>query len=578
MTAATVPVSENVEGNTVAGPVTALPVGEFTEIPLSSLRESKTNPRRTFDEAFLDELAKSIREKGVLQPILARPVKDKTFRFEIVFGAQRFRGAQRAGIDRIPARVLELDDKAALEVQVIENLQRRDVHPLEEAEGYEQLHLKHGYAIDDLAAKVGKSKGYIYARLKYLALGPAGRKAFLAGDLNPSTALLVARIPGADLQAQAVKAITGQGPDADPMSFRRASDYVQRTFMLRLDDAGFSTTSVDLVPAAGSCVACPKRTGNQRELFDDVKSADVCTDPGCFRSKRDAAFAQRAAEAETKGLKVIPPTQAKKMFATSGGDHLSHETEQKFVSLDSRCFEDPQGRNYRAVLGKAAAEHVTLVQGPDRGAAVELVPKGIVPKLLKEAGVVKAARSEAAAVRSGAGAHDKYRQQELARKKKAEAEQAVRIEVLRKVLEKVPAAPGMHELREIATEFVRDVDEVDTVANLMGWTLPKARSYNAVAALIDREIAKGSAQQLVRLLMAQALISDAHVSSYGTPQPAKRLLAAAKHYGVNADRVRRDLQAATVAQRKPEAPKASKPAKKKPAPTKGPLARKGHTK
>jgi ParB/RepB/Spo0J family partition protein len=569
---AMVPLSERVEGNTLAGRVSASTAGEFTDLPLSSLRESKTNPRRTFDKKALEELAQSIRDKGVLMPILARPITGKAFEFEVIAGARRFRAAELAGLATIPARVVELDDKAALEVQVIENLQRADVHPLEEAEGYEALHKKHGYAIDDLAAKVGKSKAYIYARLKYLALGAVGRKAFLADELNPSTALLVARIPVADLQALAVKAIVGKGQYDEPMSFRRAVDYVQRTFMLRLDEAGFSTTSVDLVPAAGSCVACPKRTGNQRELFDDVKSADVCTDPVCFRSKRDAAFLLRATEAEAKGLKVIPAREAKKMFAEYGGDRLDYKTEQKFVSLDSRCYEDPKGRDYRTLLGTAAAEHVTLVQGPERGAIVELVPKGVASKLLKDAGVVKAARAEASAARSSRGAQDKYRQQDLARKKKAEAETVYRNELVRRVVAKVPGVPGAYELRAIASEFVRDVDEVETLAAITGWEIPKSAGYNAVEAFINRQIEKATTEQLVRLLMAQVLLPDAHVNSWGPPRPPKGLLAAAKHYGVNPEKVRSELAAADKAK---AAPAGKKAAAAKPAPAKGPLARKG---
>jgi ParB/RepB/Spo0J family partition protein len=563
-TSALVPISEHVDGGTVAGPVTAVPAGEFCDLPLSSLRESKTNPRRTFDKKALEELAQSIREKGVLMPILVRSLKGKAFEFEVVAGARRFRAAELAGQASIPARVVDLTDVQVLEVQVIENLQRQDVHPLEEAEGYEALHKKHGYSIDDLGGKVGKSKAYIYARLKYLALGPAGRKAFLAGELSPSTALLVARIPVADLQAQAVKAVTGADRHGDgPMSYRTAADYVQRNFMLRLDDAGFSTTALDLVPAAGSCSACPKRTGNQRELFDDVKSADVCTDPVCFRSKRDASFKLRAQEAESRGLKVIPAGEAKKMF-WSHSDHLQHDAQQKYASLDDACYDDRKNRHFRAVLGQAAAANVVLAQNPYTGTVHELIPRSVLPRLLKDAGVVKEARASVGRSTSDGG---KWRKQELERQKKAKAESAYRREVLRQVLAKVPSKLEVQELRAIAVGFVSDVwtENHKAVATLLGWEVGKGESAQQV---LNRQIEKGTLEQLVQVLMVLAFIRETNTSAYGGNAAPKRLLAIAKHYGVNPDRIRRDLAAA----QKAKAPKRIKKAQPK---GKGPLARKG---
>ncbi len=133
-------------------------------VELKDIKPSQHNARKTFDEAKIKELSASIKEKGVIEPIIIRPANGK---YEVVCGERRFRASQMAGITTIPAVIKELDDKQAIEYQIIENLHREDVHPLEEAEGYELLMKKHGYkTVEDIAVKVGKSKGYVYGRLK----------------------------------------------------------------------------------------------------------------------------------------------------------------------------------------------------------------------------------------------------------------------------------------------------------------------------------------------------------------------------------------------------------------------------
>lgn len=361
-------------------------------IPLGLIRPSKTNPRKSFDKASLEELAQSIRDKGVLQPILVRPAvatgKSSDDLYELIAGERRVRAAKTAGLEEIPAVVRDFSDVEVLEVQVIENLQREDLHPLEEAEGYEQLlkmrrRVGEGsalYTVDDLAVKVGKSRAYIYARLKLCALVPEARKAFYDGKLNPSTALLVARIPVPELQKQAAKEIAHEVEEYG-MSVHQAADYVQRTFMLRLAEAPWPVADAQLLPAAGACTVCPKRTGNQRELFDDVKSADVCTDPKCFGEKKVAWAAKVRGEAEAAGRTIISGKEAKKIVPHEHSGRL----EGGYVDLSERCYEDPKDRNYRALLGKAAAEAV-LLEDPHTGQLREVMQKAQVTKALKEKG------------------------------------------------------------------------------------------------------------------------------------------------------------------------------------------------
>jgi ParB/RepB/Spo0J family partition protein len=128
-------------------------------IPLAAIVVSKTNPRKTIDKVKLDELTANVKLKGIINPILVRPIKSGLY--EVVAGERRFKAAKGAGLAEIPATVKELTDAEALELQVIENNQREDLHPLEEAEGYEALlKCKHAdgskYTVDDIAAKVGQ--------------------------------------------------------------------------------------------------------------------------------------------------------------------------------------------------------------------------------------------------------------------------------------------------------------------------------------------------------------------------------------------------------------------------------------
>jgi ParB family chromosome partitioning protein len=131
---------------------------EFQYIAIDTIHESATNPRRTFDEARLQELAESIRTNGLIQPITVRPHSSG---FEIVAGVPRFRGAQLAELFSVPARIVDITDNQALEWQLVENALREDVHPYEEAQGFERLLDMPGYDVAALVEKTGKSASHV---------------------------------------------------------------------------------------------------------------------------------------------------------------------------------------------------------------------------------------------------------------------------------------------------------------------------------------------------------------------------------------------------------------------------------
>lgn len=152
--------------------------GAPRRLPIEHVRPSPRNPRRSFLDEGLDELAASIRERGIIQPIVVRALKGED-RFEIVAGERRWRAAQRAALHEVPVVVLELDEREALEVAIIENVQRADLNPVEEAQGFDALIAEYGYSQADLARVIGKSRSHIANTLRLLKL-PETVKPYLA--------------------------------------------------------------------------------------------------------------------------------------------------------------------------------------------------------------------------------------------------------------------------------------------------------------------------------------------------------------------------------------------------------------
>ncbi|MGE0456437.1 MAG: ParB/RepB/Spo0J family partition protein [Vicinamibacterales bacterium] len=164
------------------------------EIKLTELFPSPTNPRKTFDQVKLQELADSISKVGLIQPITVRPHHNGTTTYEVIAGERRYRAAAIAKSETIECVVRELSDVEVLEIQTIENLQRDDLHELEEADGYARLMKEAGYDVARIAQRVGKSEKYVYDRIKLLQLIPELREIFLAGEIAAGHAILLARL------------------------------------------------------------------------------------------------------------------------------------------------------------------------------------------------------------------------------------------------------------------------------------------------------------------------------------------------------------------------------------------------
>ena len=176
--------------------------GDAREVPIELIHRNPDQPRQSFDEAQLEDLARSIREKGVLQPILLRPRPGHPGDYQIVVGERRWRASQLAGLAAIPALVRELDDRTTLEIALIENLQRSDLNPMEEAEGLGRLATESGLKQEEIARAVGKSRPYVANMLRLLSLTKPVEALIRSGELSPSHGRLLVGVVDAETIAR----------------------------------------------------------------------------------------------------------------------------------------------------------------------------------------------------------------------------------------------------------------------------------------------------------------------------------------------------------------------------------------
>ncbi len=191
--------------------------GGVREIEIGRIRPNPNQPRMHFSDEAIGELADSISERGVLQPILLRASGDH---FEIIAGERRWRAAQRARLHSIPAIVRDLDDAATAEIALIENIQREDLNAIEEADGYKQLIEQHGHSAEDIGRLVHKSRSHVANLLRLLDLPPFVREALVRGDISMGHARAVATAPDAE---GLVKEIIAKG-----LSVRQTEDRARR--------------------------------------------------------------------------------------------------------------------------------------------------------------------------------------------------------------------------------------------------------------------------------------------------------------------------------------------------------------
>ena len=226
-------------------------------LPVDFIIANRNNPRRDFDPDQLEELTQSIREKGVMQPLLVRPSGDDPDIYELIAGERRWRAAQRAGLHEVPVIIRDVSDKEALELAIIENVQRSDLNPIEEAQGYNQLMEQFGYTQQDLAQVIGKSRSHVANTLRLNKLPDEVRQMLAQGKLTAGHArtLITAEDPGAlarrivasGLSVREAEALAQQGPTASRKSSSAEVEKDADTLALekRLSDALGLSVSID---------------------------------------------------------------------------------------------------------------------------------------------------------------------------------------------------------------------------------------------------------------------------------------------------------------------------------------------
>ena len=222
-------------------------------VALANVQPSNYNPRKNFDEASLAELSESIRQQGVLQPIGVRPIEDN--RFEIIFGERRYRAALMAGLEEIPAIVMEISDETAEEMAVTENLQRKDVTPIEEANAYQKLIDSGRHDVQSLAVQFGKNENYIRTRLKFVSLIPEIAQLLEQDEITISVATEICRYVE-DIQREVYNKHLKEGIQYNSWRGMKASDVarnIECQYTTDLDRYAFDKTL---------CLSCPHNTNN----------------------------------------------------------------------------------------------------------------------------------------------------------------------------------------------------------------------------------------------------------------------------------------------------------------------------
>ncbi len=291
----------------------------FLRITLDRLFPSPNNPRKIKDsDPALAELAQSLRELGQIEPIVVQELPDDPERFEILAGERRWRAARIAGLAEIEAKVMALTDQQALEVTVVENLQRQDLDPLSEARGVATL-LSKGWDVPTIASHLGKSTRWVHLRSGLTKL----TKEWVDAMSEPTS--IVARFSAGHLEL--VARLTPDQQDAvlhqvdklakewdgSVVTVDAFADELAQKFTHDLSAARWDLRDAELVPKAGACLSCPKRSSCQQEIFSDLtapkaskKGLDLCLDEKCW-DRKDAAWlkAQEKAAREQHGDQLV---------------------------------------------------------------------------------------------------------------------------------------------------------------------------------------------------------------------------------------------------------------------------------
>ena len=499
-------------GTMVASGTKAVPpvISSIQDIPLSKIRESRTNPRRIFDEAKLAELADNIRQHGVLQPILVRPLPEgEAGTYELVAGARRFRASKLAKCENIPASVRELTDAQALELQVIENVQRVDVHPLDEAQGYGALIdlQPDTYTVESIASRVGRSPAYVSGRLRLIQLIPEAKQAFYEDKVTVAHAFEIARLQSND-QRRALQECFPQyrnaaailkDKKAEATTVRELRGWIAREIHLDLTNAPFDPQDEKLLPSAGACSRCPKQTGSNPLLFPEIpRRASICTDRECYRAKVEALVQIQVKPLAEKGEKPLRVSQAPAWQANGHAKDVLFEGQYRRAKAKGEC---PNAKAAVFIDGKGAGSIFYLCQ------------------------------AEKCDVHNRVTRYQPTSQELAQRKKEALAERVEklsRVRILEAIRKKLPDALSRPDLEMVALDYFRRLghDNHRRLSKLYVWEEKKSKT--SWGAQVDYEKIVTAAVQAMKaadlncFLVVCALVSDLYCPGYNPRQSLEK--------------------------------------------------------
>lgn len=472
----------------------------------------------------------------------------------------------------IPCIVQDLSDEQFLDVLNFDNSNREDVHPLHEAAGWQQWIDKTGSGANDIAERIGKSKEYVYQRLKYAALIPDAKKAFLDARITGAHAILIARLQPKEQEKALNFAVTPdwRNPRDERPGVRQLAHFIQQDIHLQMSAASFDLDSTDLVPAAGTCTACPKRTKNSPDLLLAVEvaanpSSDECMDPGCFHAKVNAHLVQIQAKYEEQGVKLfrISSGLISKKGADYGTANFETISEVPKDDLQPGLFVDGQK------IGRVV--YVKLVQPKEFHAAPAPAPP---PARPSQASIQAAQKLEeqrlAEAQRISEQQHkaDEARDREEAKREaKKELERSFRRKVLDEIRAKVTDLSRL-DVEALLGDYLHNADFNEELPRLFGeqWDSPMERRGG-----LEQALSKLRDVEIFQMAVMLPLLDE--LDDFKLDKKPELLLSAAKRYKVDSAKIRIQIESAgKKAAAAPEVAKPAPPVKK--AAAKKPAAKK----
>jgi ParB family chromosome partitioning protein len=451
-------------------------------------------------------------------------------KYEVVAGARRLRAAKLAQLENVPVRIVKLTDAEAIEAQCVENLQREDIHPLEEALGFKSLlELGEPYNVAHIAARSGKSEAYIYGRLRLADLIPPVAESFLKDKITIGHALLIAKLPASQQQEAFTASFRGmwtsEGNAQILIPVRELAAWIESNILLQLASAQFDKQDETLVPGAGSCGNCPKRTGFNKLLFADVRK-DSCTDPQCFRAKIDAHVAKTLA-AKPNLVQISSAWNTREGAPLGRNRYLELQTKKakanvartKQVGFERPCDKMTEaivmdgGR--RGELVKVCADLTCRVHHPDTPSPQKV---------------------------------ERQRAEERKRVEKDKLAITTRHRILATVLERVSVPLKKADLLTVAQHALASVphNRLPLIAKRHKLEIDKCNT--PPVELLLKQVSRYDESGLSRLLLELSLLDSAYRNG-GTPD-SDILLNTAKRYRIDAEKVQKSVAQEFVAKQK----------------------------